>query len=432
MFALLAVLSVTILLSDLSLIYFVFRDSLILAEKKNLSVGCLAWGILSLIGLYFVFAHFGISAQLYKFILMIGWLPWLVIFIVTVPRKLALHVFVCGITRIWSLVIHSLTAIIITVIFEGENEIIFSHAMLYLLIFIVCLPLSKRYLAKLLPPDSFFDNYGQMIAFFPIMIGLSVILLWSQEPLIHSWQERLSRLYLPFVFFFFYRHILLTTKQLQEQKRTELNFRRMREQLTVLKEYNRLMQQGREKVAVMRHDLRHSYRLISVMLQKNELDAAKDYVDKQEILLGRTKVKNFCDNLLVNAALSFYISRAENLGIKVRHKINLPEKFSTDESDLALLLSNLLENAINACSNQKSADKFISVTIQSIESQCVLEIINSCGSAVRFDEKNYPQASAEGHGFGIASVKLFSRKYHAYTDFILEGDLFKVTMYWKI
>ncbi|MBE8951074.1 MAG: GHKL domain-containing protein [Quinella sp. 3Q1] len=77
------------------------------------------------------------------------------------------------------------------------------------------------------------------------------------------------------------------------------------------------------------------------------------------------------------------------MDIKVRTKINLPEKLSTDESDLALLLSNLLENTINACTKQKSGEKIISVTIQSIERQCVLEIINSCGFDVSFDEKNY-------------------------------------------
>ena len=103
-----------------------------------------------------------------------------------------------------------------------------------------------------------------------------------------------------------------------------------------------------------------------------------------------------------DAALSFYIGRAESLGIKVRHEINLPDKFSTDESDFALLVSNLLENAINACSKQN------------------------------FGEKNYPQASREGHGLGMASIKLFSEKYGAYTDFSIEGGLFKLTMYRRI
>ena len=199
----------------------------------------------------------------------------------------------------------------------------------------------------------------------------------------------------------------------------------------MLTEYNRLMQAGREKIAVMRHDLRHSYRLIAVMFQKNDIAAVKEYVSSQESLLTDTVVKNFCAQPLVNAALLFYLSRAENLSISVRYKVNLSEKITVDESDLALLVSNLLENAINACSKQISGEKIISVTIQNRESQCVLEIINSCGSNVNFDEKNYPQASEEGHGFGMESVKLFCQKYHAYTDFISEGEFFKVTMYWR-
>lgn len=428
----LSVLSVAILLSDFCLMYFAFSNGINRAEKKNLAGGFLVWSIFCSVGNVFIFSQYGIHAPVYKFVLIMGLIPCFAVFVTVIRRNFVQHVFVFGMSRVWTLILHNFAAIIVIQLFESEQEIIFAHAIVYLMIFVVSLPLARRFFVNLLPPQKFFEDYGKFVAFFPFAMIIPVLLLWSQEPLIHSWQERLSRFYLPIVFFFFYRHILLTTEQLQEQKRTELNFKRMQEQLTVLKEYNRLMQEGREKVAIMRHDLRHSYRLIAVMLQKNEFDAARDYVDKQETLLGRTKVKNFCQTPLLNAALSFYVSRAENLGIKVSTKINLPEKLSTDESDLALLLSNLLENAINACSKQKSGEKIISVTIQSIERQCVLEIINSCDSTVRFDEKNYPQTSAEGHGFGIASLKLFSEKYDAYTDFKLEGRLFRVVMYWRI
>lgn len=134
----------------------------------------------------------------------------------------------------------------------------------------------------------------------------------------------------------------------------------------------------------MRYDLRHSYRLIDVMLQKKDFYAVKEYVSSQESLLKETVVKNFCAQSLVHAALSFYLSRAENLGVSVRYKVNLPEKIAVDENDLALLVSNLLENAINSCYNPISGEKIISVTIQNRENQCVLEIINSCGSNINF------------------------------------------------
>lgn len=74
----------------------------------------------------------------------------------------------------------------------------------------------------------------------------------------------------------------------------------------------------------MRYDLRHSYRLIDVMLQKKDFYAVKEYVSSQESLLKETVVKNFCAQSLVHAALSFYLSRAENLGVSVRYKVNLP------------------------------------------------------------------------------------------------------------
>ena len=232
-----------------------------------------------------------------------GWIPYFVVFMAAVRRNFVQHVFVFGMSEIWSLIWHNFSAIIVIRLFESEQEIIFGHAIVYLMLFTVSLPLARRFFVNLLPPKKFFKDYGKFVAFLPFAMIIPVLLLWLQEPLIHSWQERVSRFYLPIVFFFFYRHILLTSEQLQEQKRTELNFKRKQEQLTVLKEYNRLMQEGREKVAVIRHDLRHSYRLISVMLQKNEFDAARDYVASQETLLGRTKVKDFCQTPLINAAL---------------------------------------------------------------------------------------------------------------------------------
>ena len=176
----------------------------------------------------------------------------------------------------------------------------------------------------------------------------------------------------------------------------------MKEQLTALSEYNRLMQESREQVLIMRHGLRQDFRLIYTMLHSGNVEEAMNY-----------------------------ISRAEKLGIKIHHKINLPKEISIDDRDFALLISNLLENAINASSRQNSARKQISIVIQTVDGQCVLKIENYSDDEVIFDEKNYPQTSNEGHGLGMASIKIFSEKYDAYTDFEQSGGIFKVTMYWQ-
>lgn len=429
----LAALLTLIFLCDSYLRYLSFKNYMTAVEKDILARRFLLYGVTCAIFCAAVFEKFGITSALYKFFLMTGWLPWLAIFMLTVKRNMLNHVFIFGLSTVWSTIQHNWSAMIVVLFFsEPEQLVVLTHAALYPLLFLIFLPLERNFFSKLMPHENFFDDYGKFIAFLPLIAISGTLLLWIQEPVVHSWAERFSRIYIPFIFLFFYRYVLNSAKKADDTRLLNRNLRRMQEQLTVLKEYNRLMQDSREKISVMRHDLRHSYRLIAVMLDKNEISAAKDYVGRQETLLGKTKVKNFCKPPLLNAALSFYISRAESSGIKVRHKINLPEKISTDESDFALLMSNLLENAVNACSKQKFGEKFISVTIQQIGGQCVLEVVNSCDSAVHFDEKNYPRTSKEGHGLGIASIKLFGEKYDAYTDFLLEGGLFKVTMYWRI
>ena len=192
-----------------------------------------------------------------------------------------------------------------------------------------------------------------------------------------------------------------------------------------------LIQENNEKVFVMRHDLRHTFRLLYMMIQEKKFDDAKEYLRKEEKSLGETAVKNFCKQPLINAALSIYVSRAKKSGIKINHRINLPVEISTDENDLALLICNLLENALNAASKQSQDKKQISVIVQNFDGQFVLEISNSCTGKVIFDEKNYPYTSREGHGLGMASVKIFQEKYNAYVDFSQVEDTFKVTMYWN-
>lgn len=428
---LLSCLVVAILLSDSYLRYLAFRDSMSDEEQKNLWRNFAIFSLVDMAGYAVIFTHVGISGFAYKYSLLFGFLPWLAIFMLTVRRNIWQHVFIFGMSGIWGLIQHNWAAIIVVLFFNVEQEVILMHALTYPLLFVLFLPIERRCFTKILPPKKFFVDYGKIVAFFPIIMSFGVLVLWAQEPLIHSWQERFSRFYLPFAFFFFYRHILLTTDQLQERRYTAQNLRRMKDQLGALGEYNRLIQESRDTVAVMRHDLRHTYRLLYMMLQAGEVDAAKKYIETREKLLGRTAIKTFCRLPLINAALSICIRRAENLNIEVRHKINLPQEISVDEGDFALLISNLLENAVNACIRQPTNRRRISIAMQSVNGQFVLSVANLCDETITFDEKNYPHPSGEGHGLGIASVKNFSDKYGAYTNFSQENGVFKVTMYWR-
>ena len=82
----LAVLISAVQFSDTYLKYLPFRDSATDAERALLWRRLLIWGILSAVIYGAMFRHFGISAPLYKFLLMVCWMPWQAIFMLTVRR----------------------------------------------------------------------------------------------------------------------------------------------------------------------------------------------------------------------------------------------------------------------------------------------------------------------------------------------------------
>ena len=123
----LALLVLMIQLSDLYLMYLSFHSSITHIERKNLLFGVLACGILSYVGSVIVFEHFGITAYVYKRLLILGWIPFLITFMLVVRRNTLQHVFIFGMLRVWSLILHNFSAITIVLLFDTEHEILFSH-----------------------------------------------------------------------------------------------------------------------------------------------------------------------------------------------------------------------------------------------------------------------------------------------------------------
>ncbi|MBQ6298512.1 MAG: hypothetical protein IJK81_12670 [Selenomonadaceae bacterium] len=243
------------------------------------------WGVASIFLYKIFFDSFGVNAATYKAVLMLGWLPYFFICwrqISGLPQ----HIFVLGMGTICSLIQHTFVAIIILKLFEGVSayELILAEAAVYLLLFVIFLPICGQYFINLLPNREFFElrPIGIYIAILPLIISSAHIIQIADSTLIHSDWERLSRIYLPGVFFFFYRYILTAAKNFYDLQRLERNKQRLEDRLMILKEYNALTMENQKKISVIRHDLRHSYNLIYALLESGNIEAAREHIRKQE------------------------------------------------------------------------------------------------------------------------------------------------------
>ena len=262
-----------------------------LSDEQNRSLwsAFAIWAFVSLILYNFLFELAGVNAATYKFILMAGWLPC---FLISLRMSSFIEqIFILGMGAILSLVQHTIVAIIILTKFKFQTdlELILTEATGYLLLFVIFLPLVRKYFMKLLPSVEILElrPIGMYIALFPLVIVSGHLIRLADSVLVHSFEERLSRIYLPLTFLFLYRYILNATKKYYQKLRAEQNKRRLEEQLTSLKSYNDLIVANQTRISVMRHDLRHNYNIISMMLAEGKINAALEHITAQKNKLER-------------------------------------------------------------------------------------------------------------------------------------------------
>lgn len=172
-----------------------------------------------------------------------------------------------------------------------------------------------------------------------------------------------------------------------------------------------------------RHDFRHKMRTIAVLSengQHEELQTiTQDYIDNTR----DTPLERYCDHTILDAVLSSYLEWAKRKQIQVTTKLAFPDTLPVNENELATVLANAIENAIQACERIESSERYIQV--KAITEPCfMIQIRNSFDGAVMFDADGVPITTRKGHGFGTRSIVTFCEKNNAFYIFEAENKEF--------
>lgn len=414
--------------------YYSFEEQFSPAAKASLwkNIFLLSLGF---VGVYsFAFSNTGITVAGYKTALLFGWLPYQYFLMKAIPRQLLHHIFVISMSLLWSFIIHSLSCVILAIFFMdyAAGEVLQAEACIYIIFFLLLLPLSRYFFKTLLPTFSFFTRHRVRIyiAILPFIMTVGYVAMISDRTLWHSWEERLARLLLPVAFVFTYHYIMGTAKQIYQRKRLQHNKSIMKQELLYLEEARLLAADNKNHVQKQLSSLLETYEQLRQLINGGNLEEAKAYIEQQEEKLSVGAIMSYTDNAIVNAAISIYLNRAKNAGIKITPKVNLPRNMKTDENDLSVLLANLLENALLACIKEQGLRE-ITLILQHTDSQCVLEIANTFHGNLKLGEDGLPNASHSGHGIGMLSLKTFLNKYDGYADFNCENGWARITIYWE-
>lgn len=222
---------------------------------------------------------------------------------------------------------------------------------------------------------------------------------------------------------------LIFMLRISEEKQTSIQLEQTQASLNLqITQVGRELEALREswrKTSIWRHDLRHHMQYLSSCIENGRYEQAQGYIHEICSEIETNHVSVFCENEAANLIFSAFAKRIEDYGISLSIETGIPQGIPVSESDLCVLLSNALENALHACQKQKEkgADAMISISAYEKNKKLFLQIINSCDADIPFDH-GIPVTDNIGHGIGVRSICAIVERYGGIYSFSVKDNTF--------
>lgn len=287
--------------------------------------------------------------------------------------------------------------------------ILLTKMVLFLLVIIIKSVLGRSQL-------EFLDDVAWLkFLFFPVFTICIIIALISKPELMINEQQK--QIFWVFAFGLVGMNIMLFYLLQDVAKRErELFEKRMFEQEAnhKLSLYESMAEATKQQQSLS-HEYHNQLVCIQSLIHTEQYNKLEEYVKQ----ITRTELKDMdcidTNNVIVNAILNEKYAQALERDIVMVYKMNNLAEMAMEDQDIALLLSNLLNNAIEAC-EKCSSEKVIKVKIIMEEENVVLSVKNTYDGNVITSEGDYitTKKNKRNHGIGIKNMIQVIEKYDGF------------------
>jgi sensor histidine kinase YesM len=280
-------------------------------------------------------------------------------------------------------------------------------------LFFICLPIIRPFFAETFSRFHPLDNryFWKYICPLPLVLCISEeYLAINESPLSHEFL--IPRICLGIAGILIGVCVRIGLLQLEQHVQLYKKNYALLAQVQSMNTYTQRLEDSQLHMSVLRHNNRHYLSVLSELITEGKREEALAFIQKIGTAFATTKVEQFCTNPMINAALTVYINRAREAGIPVSVSLTIPKTMSSS-IELSIVLSNLIENAIQASEKQQIGKRSIAIIAK--ENDHVLNIVvkNRYDGTVHFDSQNLPITTEKDHGLGMKSLILFRNETNA-------------------
>ncbi|MCR5641391.1 MAG: ATP-binding protein [Lachnospiraceae bacterium] len=225
--------------------------------------------------------------------------------------------------------------------------------------------------------------------------------------------------------------VTLQTMVIIDQRNTmEESLELVNEQMeSATEHYNEMIQKDQE-VKKFRHDIKNLLLVLRTLIVDDKNEKALAYMDEMQESLSKTVKKYDTGNFMADAVLNSKDTKAAEYDTSLQFDGFVPVERVKD-MDMVILLSNLLDNAIEACTKLPGHKE---IRIDSIlKKNTWVLIVQNPTMTDAIIENNSVQTTKENknlHGFGLKNIERVATKYDGVMQIACENSIFKtrVTM----
>ena len=182
------------------------------------------------------------------------------------------------------------------------------------------------------------------------------------------------------------------------------------------------MKKSNLEAQLFRHDIRFLLSNLSLCIEKGDMENARNMIAGFTEKVTSSSLQRYCENDTVNYILANFKNRCANAGIEFNTEVKIGS-LAIDEILLSSIISNALDNAIQAQSDVAEANRQIRLMLKESNGKLLLSVKNPYGKSPVFIN-GLPVSDKEGHGFGTQSIRYMTEKLGGKCQFILQNNMF--------
>lgn len=244
---------------------------------------------------------------------------------------------------------------------------------------------------------------------------------------------------LPFVSFTLLISILITAytfnKMLECEQEQQKNIL-MEQQFKLQLKHSKNVEGLYNSIRSIKHDMNNHLSCLRSLANTNNIEETKKYLNNISKTINKLDFQIKTGNCISDAVINEKFNIAKGEGITFICDFMLPNEISLEPVDLCVILSNTLDNAIEACMRITDPNILKKIYIKSYirNMYLIIEVSNTTIDKIQYVENKIISKKSESynHGIGISNIESTIKKYNGIVDILEEKDKFTMNLMLKI